>query len=331
MKIIALEEHFSDPAVAKAGAARAQALSPGFAASYSPASGLPYSPSPEVLENLAEKRLADMDAGGITMQVLSGLGAQTVPADVAPALVAGSNDKAAAAVRAHPDRFAAFAALPTAAPEAAVAELDRSINELGFVGTLIMGRTEGEFLDAPRFEPILARAAALKVPVFLHPGVPPREITDSNYAAGLPTGIGTRLQTAAWGWHQETAVHFLHLVHSGVLDRYPGLQFILGHWGEMIPFYLDRVDEALPQRATGLDRSFHEYFRENVYLAPSGMWSQAQLRFCLETVPLERIVFAVDYPFIGNEGAVPFLEKAELPEADKRKIAHENAERLLGL
>ncbi|NED81706.1 amidohydrolase family protein, partial [Streptomyces sp. SID11233] len=133
-------------------------------------------------------------------------------------------------VRAHPDRFAAFASLPTAAPEAAVAELDRAVNDLGFVGTMIFGRTEGEFLDAPRFEPILAKAAALNVPVFLHPGVPPRVITEANYAAGLPLVTETRLQTAAWGWHQETAVHFLHLVHSGVLDRYPNLQFILGHW-----------------------------------------------------------------------------------------------------
>ncbi|MEU6442371.1 amidohydrolase family protein [Streptomyces sp. NPDC047046] len=331
MKIIALEEHFADPAVAKAGGREAQALSPGFGEAFGPASGLPYSPSPEVLQDLAEKRLADMDAGGITMQVLSCLGAQTVPADVAPEVIAAANDRAAAAVRAHPDRFAAFASLPTAAPEAAVAELDRAVNDLGFVGTMIFGRTEGEFLDAPRFEPILAKAAALNVPVFLHPGVPPREITDSNYAAGLPLVTETRLQTAAWGWHQETAVHFLHLVHSGVLDRYPDLQFVLGHWGEMIPFYLDRVTEALPQRATGLERRFDEYFRENVYIAPSGMWSQAQLRFCLETMPLERIVFAVDYPFIGNEGAVPFLEQADLPEADKRKIAHENAERLLGL
>ncbi|NEA43431.1 amidohydrolase family protein [Streptomyces sp. SID11385] len=331
MKIIALEEHFADPAVAKAGGREAQALSPGFGEAFGPSSGLPYSPTPEVLQDLADKRLADMDAGGITMQVLSCLGAQTVPADVAPEVIAAANDKAAAAVRAHPDRFAAFASLPTAAPEAAVAELDRAVNDLGFVGTMIFGRTEGEFLDAPRFEPILAKAAALNVPVFLHPGVPPRVITEANYAAGLPLVTETRLQTAAWGWHQETAVHFLHLVHSGVLDRYPNLQFILGHWGEMIPFYLDRVNEALPQRATGLDRSFHEYFRENVYIAPSGLWSQAQLRFCLETMPLERIVFAVDYPFIGNEGAVPFLEQADLPEADKRKIAHENAERLLGL
>ena len=331
MKIIALEEHFADPAVSQAGALAANALSPDFGTAYDPAAGLPYSPPLDVLTDLAEKRIADMDAGGITVQVLSCLGAQQVPANSAPELVRAANDKAAAAVRAHPDRFAAFASLPTTAPQAAAAELERTVSELGFVGTMIFGRTDGEFLDAPRFEPILAKAAALDVPIFLHPGVPPRAITDSNYLGGLSPVVATRLQTSAWGWHQETAAHFLHLVHSGVLDRYPGLQIILGHWGEMIPFYLDRVNEALPQRATKLERSFQEYFRENVYIAPSGLFNQAQLQFCLQTVPLERIVFAVDYPFIGNQGARPFLEQANVPEESKHKIAHENAERLLRL
>ncbi|WP_233359749.1 amidohydrolase family protein [Streptomyces sp. GMY02] len=246
MKIIALEERFADPAVSAAAAPAANALSPDFATAYAPALGLPYSPSAEALTDLAERRLADMDAGGVTMQVLSCLGAQQVPADVAPELIRAANDKSAAAVRAHPDRFAAFASLPTTAREAAVAELDRGVGGLGFVGTMIFGRTDGEFLDAPRFDPILAKAAALNVPIFLHPGVPPREVTQSDYLGGLSPVVATRLQTSAWGWHQETAVHFLHLVHSGVLDRYPDLQFILGHWGEMIPFYLERVEESPP-------------------------------------------------------------------------------------
>jgi len=331
VKIIALEEHFVDPALSKAGAPAADALCPDFRAAYDPAGGLPYSPSAEVLMDIAEGRIADMDAGGITMQVLSCIGAQQVPADVAPDLVRAANDKSAAAVRAFPDRFAAFASLPTTAPQAAAAELDRCVGELGFVGTMIFGRTDGEFLDAPRFDPILAKAAALDVPIFLHPSVPPRAVTETDYAGGLSPVVATRLQTSAWGWHQETAVHFLHLVHSGVFDRYPGLQIILGHWGEMIPFYLDRIDESLPQRATKLERSFRQYFQENVYIAPSGLFSQAQLRFCLETVPLERIVFAVDYPFIGNQGALPFFEQADLSQESKNKIAHENAERLLRL
>ncbi|MFC9556734.1 amidohydrolase family protein [Rhodococcus sp. NPDC056960] len=330
MRIITLEEHYLDPAIAAAGAPLARELSPDFAAAYDPASGLSYTPSAQVLQDLGEGRIADMDAHGISMQVLSCLTTQQVPADVAPDLVRVANDTAAAAVRAHPDRFAAFAALPTTAPDAAATELARCVDDLGFVGTMINGRTEGEFLDAPRFDPILATAAARDVPIYLHPAVPPRETSDSNYA-GLAPLVTARLQTSAWGWHQETAVHFLHLVLSGVLDRYPNLQFILGHWGEMIPFYLDRLDEALPQALTNLDRTISDYVRENVYITPSGMFNQAQLQYCVETLGVDRILYSVDYPFVGNDGAVAFLDEANLPDEAKHQIAHQNTEKLLGL
>lgn len=331
MRIVTLEEHYLDPDIAAASAPLARELSPHFAAAYDPGTGLPYSPPAQVLRDLGEGRLADMDANGISMQVLSCLSTQQVPANVAVDLVRNTNNRAAGAVREHPGRFAAFAALPTTVPGAAAAELDRCVGDLGFAGTMIMGRTSGEFLDAPAFDPILARAAALGVPIYLHPGVPPRQISDVSYAGGLRPLVTARLQTTAWGWHQETAVHFLHLVLSGVFDRYPELQIILGHWGEMIPFYLDRISEALPPAVTKLDRTFLDYFRENVYITPSGMFSQAQLQYCAETVAIDRILFAVDYPFLGNDGAVAFLQQAKLPEESKGKIAHQNTERLLRL
>lgn len=330
MRIIALEEHYADVAIAAASAPTARELSPDFAAAYGPDSGLNYSPSVEVLTDLGEGRLAAMDAGGVAMQVLSCLTTQQLPAAVAEGLVTHANDTAAAAVRAHPDRFAAFAALPTAVPEAAARELRRCVHELGFVGTMIMGRTDGEFLDAPRFDPVLRTVAELGVPLYLHPGVPPRATTDSNYA-GLDPLVTARFQTSAWGWHQETAVHFLHLVLSGVLDRYPQLQIILGHWGEMVPFYLDRLDEALPRAVTKLDRTIGDYVRQNVFITPSGMFSQAQLQFCVETVGIDRILYSVDYPFLDNRGAADFLAAAKLPDEAKQKIAHTNTEQLLGL
>ncbi|WP_410631626.1 amidohydrolase family protein [Amycolatopsis sp. cmx-4-83] len=330
MKIVTLEEHYLDVAVARASAPAAQALSPHFAASFAADSGLPYSPSAEVLRDLGEGRIADMDRHGITMQVLSSLSTQQLPADVAADLVRTTNDTLADAVRRHPDRFAAFAALPTSVPEAAAAELERCVGELGFVGTMIMGRTEDEFLSAPRFDPILRAAAALRVPIYLHPGVPPQATSASNYE-GLDPLVTARFQTAAWGWHQETAVHFLQLVLGGVFDRYPDLQVILGHWGELVPFYLDRLDEALPQRVTELERSIGDYVRQNAYVTPSGMFSHAQLRYCVDVLGADRIMYSVDYPFIGNESAVDFLDKADLPEAAKEGIAHRTAERLLGL
>lgn len=330
MRLVTLEEHYLDVAVARASAPRAQELSPHFPAAYDPASGLPYSPHPDVLRDLDEGRIADMDANGIAMQVLSSLTTQQLPPDVATDLVRTTNDTLAAAVERHPDRFAAFAALPTSAPDDAAVELERAVKELGCVGTMIMGRTDDEFLSAARFDPILRTAAALDVPIYLHPAVPPRETTRSNYDGPEPL-VATRFQTAAWGWHQETAVHFLQLVLNGVFDRYPGLQIILGHWGEMVPFYLDRLDEALPRRVTGLDRTIGDYVRQNVYITPSGMFSQAQLRFCVDVLGTDRMMYSVDYPFIGNESAAAFLEEADLPDAAKEDIAHRTAERVLRL
>lgn len=330
MRIITLEEHFLDPDVAAASSPLARQLSPDFAAAYDPASGLSYAPSAEVLQDLGDARIADMDKNGISMQVLSCLTTQQVPAKVAPTLVQAANNAASAAMHAYPGRFAAFAALPTTAPDAAATELARCIDELGFVGTMINGRTDGDFLDAPRFDQILKTAATRNVPIYLHPAVPPRETTDSNYI-GLAPLVTARLQTSAWGWHQETAVHFLHLLLAGVLDRYPDLQFILGHWGEMIPFYLDRLDEALPQKVTKLERTISEYVHQNVYITPSGMFNQAQLQYCVETLGSDRILYSVDYPFIGNEAAASFLANSKISDEAKHLIAHRNTEKLLGL
>lgn len=331
MRIITLEEHFVDAELTAAAAPTMNELGPNFGAAYSSERGLSSSPSLEQMLDLGESRLADMDAHGISMQVLSCLWAQQAPAEVAPDLVRNANNTAAEAVKAHPDRFAAFAALPTAAPEAAARELDRCVSELGFVGTLINGRTENEFLDAPRFDPVLAAANRLRVPLYLHPALPPRAVTDSNYGAGLDPLVTARFQASAWGWHTETAVHFLHMVLAGVFDRYPDLQIILGHWGEMIPFYLDRLEEMLPEQLTKLDRPFGDYFRQNVYVTPSGMFGQAQLQFCVATIGVERILYAVDYPFVSNEGAVGFLDEANLSTEDKHRIAHLSTEKLLGV
>jgi predicted TIM-barrel fold metal-dependent hydrolase len=192
-------------------------------------------------------------------------------------------------------------------------------------------RPEGDFLSAARFDPILRTAARLGVPVYLHPAVPTRVTSADNYEAGLDPIVATRFAAAAWGWHNETGIHFLHLVLSGVFDRYPGLQIILGHWGEMIPWFLDRLDEALPPRATKLQRAIGDYVRNNTYYTPSGMFTDPHLRFCVDLLGTDRMIYSVDYPFVPNDDAVGFLSRAKLSDSVKEDIAHRNAERLLGL
>ncbi|MFI5613821.1 amidohydrolase family protein [Amycolatopsis sp. NPDC051903] len=330
MRIVTLEEHWSDPAVSAAAWPGLAELVPGYETVFGAGTGMPYTERTDLMPDLGAARIADLDRNGISTQVLSCLNT-SLPAAVAPALTRAANDTAAQAVQAHPGRFAAFATLPTAVPDAAAAELRRCVGELGFVGTMIMGRTDGQFLDESRFDPILRAASELRVPIYLHPAPPPHAVSDANYAGEFAPGVSAAFRLAAWGWHQETAVHFLHLVLSGVLDRYPDLQFILGHWGEFIPFYLDRLDEAMPQRLTRLDRTFREYLRHNVFITPSGMFNQAKLRYCVDTVGADRILHAVDFPLIGNDGAAAFLADAALSEEDRAKIAHGNADELLGL
>ena len=322
MRLIAIEEHTMHPRAAAASAARSDELLP---------YPLPWSPDRDVVEDLDEGRLADMDAHGIDMQVLSNITTQLLPATLAPALVREVNDRLAAASRRHPDRFSAFASLPTSAPAEASDELRRAVEELGFVGAMIHGRTNDEFLSAEVFDPILKTAAHLGVPIYLHPGLPARATIADNYERGLKPSVSTRLATAAWGWHSETGVHFLNIVLSGVLDRYPTLQFILGHWGEMVPWFLSRLDEGLPRLVTGLDRTITEYMTQNVYYTPSGMFSSEHLRFCAQILGTDRCIFSVDYPFLTNDRARSFLDQCGLPEEVVHDIAHANAERLLGI
>jgi uncharacterized protein len=331
MRLIAIEEHTMHPGLAAASAARADELLPHFAEAFAPAEGESQGASAAKLMDLGDGRLADMDATGIDVQVLSNLSAQLLPAGIAVALVRDANDHLAAACRRHPDRFSAFASVPTSAPEAAPDELRRAVQELGCVGAMIHGRTNDELLSAAPFDPLLATAAELGVPIYLHPGLPPQVISADNYERGLKPLVAARFATAAWGWHSETGVHFLNIVLAGVLDRYPTLQFILGHWGEMVPWFLDRLDDGLPRQVTGLGRRISDYVRQNVYYTPSGMFTPEHLRFCAQVLGTERCIFSVDYPFLSGDRARAFLETCGLPQAQIHGIAHANAEKLLGI
>lgn len=286
----------------------------------------------DALADLGEDRLAAMDAAGIDVQVLSAPppGVQQFPPDEAIAAARSVNDRLAEAVAAAPGRFAGFATLPTPAPKVAATELVRAVDELGFRGVMLHGHTGGRFFDDPAFLPIFEAADDLDVPVYLHPAAPPKAAFDA-YFSGLDESVAGMLATGAWGWHVETGLQALRLIVSGLFDRFPTLQIILGHMGEFVPFGLARADNVLRDAVPGLRRGVAEYFQENFHVTTSGYFTAAPLQCALSVVGVDRILFAVDYPYAANADGADFLRSAPIAPADRAKIAHLNAERLLGI
>ena len=320
MRMIALEEHWGTSVVEKA------LQTVGITSPLS----LPALVS-QKLKDLGAGRLADMDAAGIDVQVLSLAGTAGIdklpPAD-ATAIARECNDILASAVAGHPDRFAAFAFLAMQDPESAAVELERCVNSLGFKGVMINGTTNGLFLDDPRFYPVLAQAEKLNVPIYLHPAPPPLTVYEA-YFSGLPENVGNLLSIAGWGWHVENGLHSLRLVLAGVFDRFPALQVIIGHMGENIPFSLARSNNVLTPVASHLERPVKDYFMSNFHITTSGYFTLPPLLCALMVFGADRMLFAVDYPFSSNTVGRAFLENAPITPADLEKIAHTNAERLL--
>lgn len=285
----------------------------------------------EQLRDVGEHRITEMDEAGIDMQVLSlnSPGVEQLDAAEAMALAREANDFVADAARRHPSRFAGFAAVPTAAPEKAAAELERMVHEHGFKGALINGHHRGRYLDDKFFSPILECAVSLDVPIYLHPTQPPPPVVEASYAGFAPE-VSFMFANAGWGWHIETAVHVLRMVLGGVFDRYPKLQIIIGHMGEGLPFMMSRVD-IMPPGTTGLKRPVSDYLRENVHYTFSGFNFTSTFLDLLLQVGVKRIMFSADHPYASMAQARAFLDKLPVSTADRERIAHGNAERLLRL
>jgi predicted TIM-barrel fold metal-dependent hydrolase len=284
------------------------------------------------LQDIGSKRIAEMDAAGIDMQVISlnAPGIEQADADVQVAVAREANDMLAEAVRQHPSRFGAFAALPVAVPDKAADELDRRVRQQGFRGALINGHTRGRYLDDQFFSPILERAEALNAPIYLHPTIPSKPVVDALYG-GFSPAVSGMFAAAGWGWHIETAVHLLRMILGGVFDRHPRLQVVIGHLGEGIPFMMPRLDKNLAKDLTKLQRSVGAYLRENVHYTFGGFNFAATFQNLLAEVGPARIMFSVDYPYGSMAEARTFLDGLTLTPADREAIAHGNAERLLGL
>jgi len=328
MRVVALEEHFTVPALV--GRIDRDAISArGFRPRNAPKTGSnPVDLAPEI----GERRLQSMDEAGITVQVLSntGPGPDLVSGPEGVAIAREMNDHLAAAIARHASRFAGFAVLPMQSPDAAAAELIRAVRELGFVGALINGTTEGRFLDHRCYDALLAAAVELDVPIYVHPHLAPEPVRQAYYS-DLPAGASRVLEAAGWGWHSETAIQILRLVLSGALDRYPRLKLIIGHMGEMLPMMLARIDEVFSLDIDHLARPISRAILDQVWLTTSGIFTEPPFLAALLTFGIDRIMFSVDYPYAPNAKGRAFLDRLSLSPADMAKLCHGNADALLKL
>lgn len=328
MRTIALEEHFTVPALVNR--IPREAIS---ARGFRPRRLAPGAVNPmELAPEIGPIRLKSMDDAGIDVQVLSntGPGPDLVPGPDGIAMARDMNDHLAVAIAVYPHRFAGFAVLPMQTPEATAAELDRCVRQLGFVGALVNGTTAGRFLDHPGYEPLLAKAVELDVPLYIHPHLAP-EAVRAAYFSDIEPGAARVLEAAGWGWHSETAIHVLRLVLSGALDRHPRLKLIIGHMGEMLPMMLARADEVFANDVAHLGRSISQTIIDQVWITTSGIFTEPPFLAALLTFGIDRIMFSVDYPYASNAKGKTFLDTLSLAPADMAKLRHGNADALLRL
>ena len=281
------------------------------------------------LADLGDERLTAMADAGVDTQVLSlsTPGVQSLDRPEAVALQTAANDVLSDAVHRRPDRFGGLATLATPDPSAAAAELERAVTRLGLDGAMIFGRTRDRTMDAPEFWPIYEAAEALRAPLHLHPQTPPPAVRQAYYS-GYGDRLSASFATHGIGWHYESGIELLRLILAGVFDRFPGLQIVVGHWGELVLFYLDRIG-SLDELAT-LQRPIADYFRTNVHVTPSGVLSHRYLQWAVDVIGVDRIMFATDYPFVATAKgrAQTFLREASLSDTDRAAIASGNWARL---
>jgi predicted TIM-barrel fold metal-dependent hydrolase len=323
MKLIGIEEHFLTAEIRDAWhAIGLDAVDPSVAFHSGAMEGR--------LLDLAEDRLALMDETGLDVQVLS----LTTPMlhDLGPDsidMARRANDALAAAVARHPTRFQALATLPVAMPEEAALELDRCVRTLGFKGTMLCGRVGSRNLDDPTLAPIFQSAAALGAPILLHPRAPDIAVRTAYYS-GFKPEVDAAFATYGLGWHYDAGIQFVRLVLSGTFDRLPNLQLILGHWGEVVLFYAERL--AAMDCVSGLVHPIAMYLRRNLSVTASGMFLPHYLERAVAIVGVDRLLFSTDFPYQYRPGgdARRFLEHCGLDEAAKAGFAHGNWLRLTG-
>jgi 2,3-dihydroxybenzoate decarboxylase len=321
-KLIPCEEAFTTPEILEAARKHAKGVP-------SMASGPIVGPMLPLLMDLGEGRLRGMDAAGIDMQVLSlgSPGVQNFDVATANSLARLANDRLADTIKAHPARFAGLATFAPQDPATAVKELQRAAHELELNGALVNSHTNGEYLDETKYWPIFEALESLGLPLYIHP----REPAPGVAGAGIP-GF-----TVGWGFAVETGTHALRLIASGLFDRFPKLTIVLGHMGEGLPFFLERIENRYRFETTmfppkvKLQLSPGEYFRRNFLVTTSGMNFAAPLAATIATIGVDRVLFAVDYPFEDQPATVAAFDAIAILAEDKKKICETNVRRTFNL
>jgi 5-carboxyvanillate decarboxylase len=285
------------------------------------------------IQKIDESRIADMDASGIDMQLLllTAPGVQVLDKATAVSMAKSSNDRVADAVRKHPTRFAALAAVAPQDPAAAAKELERAVKTLGLKGAVINSHTRGEFLDDSKYWDIFAAAESLGVPIYIHPSGPPPAMSKPFLERGL--------EGAIFGFGVEVALHVMRIIVSGAFDRFPKLQIAIGHTGEGLPFWLYRIDymHAASVRSgryesmKALKRKPSDYMRENLYVTNSGVAWEPSVKLCQQVLGVDRVMYAMDYPYQFVPEEVTIADHFAMSDADKKKFFQTNAERVFGL
>ncbi len=275
--------------------------------------------------DIGEARIAAMAEANIDFAVLSNVGTVQGALDpvTAMALARQANDRLATAVQAHPDCFAGFATVPLQDPKAGADELERAVRDLGMKGALIIGQTDGRYLDDDRFSPLWERAQALDAPIYLH----------AADAAVMPATYAGRpeLEGATWSWTAETAAHALRIIFGGVFDRYPKARLLLGHMGETLPYLLWRLDKRAAAFTQGTAIKPSDIFRRNIAITTAGTFSDAPLDCALKSLGEDSVMFSVDHPFEDMTEASAWLDAAPISEIVREKVSAGNARRILKL
>lgn len=333
MKIITVEEHFESAKITQEiNQAVGKAAMPNVSKEM-----LHYMqttlPTPEIMQDVTKERIAFMDKYEIDQQILSygNSSPQNFDPKVAVKLCQDANNELAKAIKTNPTRFAGLAVLPVGDPTAAATELKRAVTELHLNGVLLKGNYQNKYFDDSFFFPIFEMASKLDVPVYFHPSFIDPSVTQHYFASDnwsdVVTGI---LSSAGYGWHMDVGIQVIRMMASGIFDKLPNLKLVSGHWGELVPMFLERLDDEL-DAYDGLKKSFSDYYRNNVYITPSGILSKPQLNFLLAEMGPEHLVYSIDYPYKQPENARTFLDHTDLTPDQLEAFAHGNAEQIFHL